>query len=138
MVLKGMTMWAPLNSPAHLEHYKDDFGGDYSPMRRVLARLAAKEYASSVYADTSMDIFCITLSPAYAQPVGTGVITLTYDHHGRFEVRYVQYGPSNRADATKFFCVEAELDRLLSALILRLHLTQNELGPTRDLHITLG
>lgn len=77
---EATAVWATLSSPVHLAHYADDeTGSDWSPMRRVVGALAARDYAPAVFAYTSMDVFCITFLPGYGHGVGWDSISLAFD-----------------------------------------------------------
>jgi hypothetical protein len=51
-------MWALLNSPVHVDHFRGN-SSDWAPMLRVVKSLAEKDYASTLFAFTSLDYFCI-------------------------------------------------------------------------------
>ena len=116
-------MWASLSSPVHLAHYADDeTGSDWSPMRRVVGALAARDYAPEVFAYTSMDVFCITFQPGYGHGIGWDSISLAFDSRKQlFEVAYV--GRQVRAN---WRCEEFEVGRLVDALVLRMQLARSE------------
>jgi hypothetical protein len=120
-----MAVWASLSSPVHLEHYADDgLGEDWSAMRRVVAALSAREYAATLFAFTSLDLFCITFSPAYGEWGGSGTVVLAFDSRRRlFDVKYEGFDKQDRA---RYRCEELEVVRLVDALVLRMSLTRRD------------
>jgi hypothetical protein len=96
---------------------------EWTAMRRVIGRLVAKGYASSVYAGTSMMTLCLSLSPERDQTRGASLVAVTPSEAGLFRVEY--FGPRDRR-FVRLVCQEAEAERLVDALVLRLDLTRDE------------
>jgi hypothetical protein len=108
-----------------LAHYADDgTGSDWSPLRRVVGVLAARDYAPAFFAYTTMDVFCITFQPAYHHGFGSDSVGLAFDSSKQlFQVSYVGFGRQVRA---KWRCEEFEVGRLVDALALRMKLASSE------------
>lgn len=118
-------MWASLSSPVHIDHYADDgVSGDWAPMRRVVAALAARDYAPALFAYTSHFLFCLTFSPAYGQWGGSGGVVLAFDSRDHlFDVTYQGF---SKQDRVRYRCEESEVLRLINALVLRMGLSRIE------------
>jgi hypothetical protein len=116
------TVWVPLSSPTLVTYFEDGEGGDWSPMRRVVGTLFARDYASVLFAITALYLFTITFSQAFGQPSGAGTVSLTFDSPKRlFTVRFDGLGKQDRA---VFLCEEFEVARLVDALVLRMQMTR--------------
>lgn len=108
-----------LNDPAVIAHYQDavtTFNSDLKPMLCLVERLCQKDYAVHFTVRTSHD----TLIIGDRQP---DCITVAYHPHlKRFQVRFC---PA-KGKLEIHNCVIEQVENLIDALALRLHLTLKE------------
>ena len=119
-------VWESLASPVHVAQYSDgESGRDWSPMRRVAEALAARDYAPLLFAYKSLELFCITFSPAYDGQWGGPGVVLSFDSRRRLFTVY--YEGLSKQDEARYACEEFEVVRLVDSLVLRMKLTRS--GP---------
>jgi hypothetical protein len=92
-------------------------------MRRVVGALTNRDYASALFAFTSLDVFVITFQPAYFLGFDPGTVALAFDSRTqRFEVTFQGVLKHDRA---KWRCEEFEVCRLIDALVLRMQFVKS-------------
>jgi hypothetical protein len=96
-------------------------------MRRVVGALTNRDYASALFAFTSLDVFVITFQPAYFLGFDSGSVALAYD--SRTQLFEVTFQGTLKHDRAKWRCEEFEVCRLIDALVLRMKFVKTgELG----------
>ncbi|MCP4548382.1 MAG: hypothetical protein GY835_18125 [bacterium] len=99
--------------------YKKEFPGGNAPQALVtlLERLAREEYASKVYAATSLGMLRLTTAPDFSVEDRHGSVGVrTYDKH--FVVAYIEAG-KHKATVSRV-CSEEDLMDVVGLYLLRL------------------